>query len=181
MKFAASHIVVDADIARAASSGEHPAASNARHILEAIRASDLKLGQTGAIREEWKKHRSTFSARWQATMIASRRTIELAVHTDVKSQVLASELNDKDKKIAAKDAHLLDASLADTNPLNHFLVSSDNQARMVFCRLAHNAHNLKSCFWAIPNTDLPQFLSLLQDGGYVPAHWFLGSSPHPIE
>lgn len=169
MKFKATWIVVDADIAKSASLTEHPISGSSRQVLNALMASGLNIAFCPILLAEWKKHRSLFTARWLNTMIARKRFKILKGHEALAlAAVLSAPISDKQQAIAAKDAHLVDIAIATDN----FIASNDVKARDVFCWVANNhSPALHGVVWAVPAENAEAIATLFRDGGFVPVAW----------
>ena len=101
-------VVVDASVARAAGEKEWGVSSNCRKVLECVRSVCHRIALTPEIRDEWKRHRSTFFRRWLASMFAKKKVVRVDVSG-------LSGLDETDQSSlpwdVAKDLHLLDAAV----------------------------------------------------------------------
>jgi hypothetical protein len=178
MKFNPSHIVIDADIARAVGFSEHPVSSTSRALLEALMASkDIGIAFNRTLLDEWKKHQSTFARTWLSSMIAKRRFHLIKTVPGVAEGVVQSApITDVQKKIAAKDAHLIDIALAS----GKFIASNDKTARAVFCLVSGNTPLFHGIIWAVPIDCSTTLLSLLEERGFIPADWHICSPLIPV-
>lgn len=170
MKFDASHIVIDADIARAVGLSEHPVSNTSRTLLEAVMASkDIGIAFNKTLLDEWKKHRSTYAQKWLSSMIAKRRFSLINVPTDAGIVVQNAPITDKEKKIAEKDAHLIDIALV----AGKFIASNDTTARTVFCLVSNHSPLFNGITWVVPVDCADALAALIQERGFIPSEWHL--------
>jgi hypothetical protein len=168
MKFEASHIVIDADIARAVGLSEHPLSSTSRALLEALMAStSIGIVFNRVLLDEWKKHSSTFARTWLSSMIAKRRFKLIDAKAIAHIEVQNALITEPQKRIAEKDAHLLDIALA----TDKFIASNDQKAREVFCLISAHSSAFNGVIWAVPKDCCPALAALLKEGGFIPADW----------
>ena len=169
MKFNPSHIVIDADIARAVGFSEHPVSSTSRALLEALLASkDIGIAFNHTLLAEWKKHQSTFARTWLSSMIAKRRFhLIKTVAAVAEAEVQAAPITTSQKQNASKDAHLIDIALAS----GKFVASNDKTARAVFCLVSSNTPLFHGIIWAVPTDCCGTLLTLLEERGFIPADW----------
>src|SRR5258708_4947074 len=96
-------LVVDTDVISAAGTKAGVSLACAR-FLDAVRVSGHRMVRTDALLDEWKRHRSNFSARWLKSMYAARKVDPVSVQPD---QVLRSAIllnaNAKDTETMQKD------------------------------------------------------------------------------
>jgi hypothetical protein len=171
MKFKASHMVIDADIARAVGFSQHPVSSTSRALLETLMASkNIGIAFNRHLLAEWKKHNSTFARTWLSSMIGQRRfcLIETAARAEIEVQNAA--ISENQKQIAAKDAHLIDIALVS----GKFIASNDKAARTVFCLVSGQTAFFNGITWAVPVDCCDQLLALIRERGFIPADWQLG-------
>lgn len=173
MKFNATSIVVDADVARAAGETEHPVSSNARTVLRAIQDAKLKIAHDHALKQEWDKHASSFSRKWLASMVSHGKLLYVKATPAASAALIeAGSLGEKDRQIANKDQHIVDLALA----TDRFIASNDTTARTVFATLAQQTPLLNQVYWMVPTEAAQAFAQLLAEGGYVPKPWLLRPS-----
>jgi hypothetical protein len=171
MKFDASHIVIDADIARAVGLSEHPISSTSRALLEAVMASkDIGIAFNHALLDEWNKHRSTYAQKWLTSMIAKRRFRLIKEVPEITGiTVQNAPITDKDKQIAGKDAHLIDIALV----AGKFIASNDTTARAVFCLVSNHSPLFNGITWVVPVDCASAFAALIQGRGFIPDDWHI--------
>lgn len=167
MKFNASHVVIDADIARSSGLSEHPVSSSSRELLQAILKSNINVVFCPILATEWKKHQSKFATMWFSSMVARKRVLRIKPNTVTVIEIQNSSISESQRQIAEKDAHIVDLALA----TNKFIASNDGRARQVFCLIAGQSTSLNGLFWVIPTESHDSLVGLITDGGYIPDEW----------
>jgi predicted nucleic acid-binding protein len=127
------HIVVDADIMRAAGLSEKPAASHARQILETIQKSGHSIVMAKPLIKEYKKHQSGFSELWKGQMVRKRQVVRdenYRENRDLRTLLIQQLPADNHAAEAAvlKDAHLLEIALTHGKRI----ISKDKKAKKNF-------------------------------------------------
>ena len=169
MKFNPTHAVVDADIARASGVSEHPVSKSARDVLLGIKEFNISVAFCPILLSEWRKHRSIFAAKWLASMIAKKK-FHLVISGDFATgEVEKANLNEVDKKVALKDAHVVDIALSSGN----FIASNDKTARAVFTSVASNSPLIRDIVWIVPLEDSDELIAVFSAGGYTPKNWLM--------
>ncbi|MCB4438493.1 hypothetical protein LHL20_19865 [Alteromonas sp. McT4-15] len=171
MKKANFDIVIDADIARASGTSEHPISKSCRGLLESVMDNDHSVTMCPTLTAEWKKHRSMFATRWLASMTARKRVKRITPHTVTTHLINTNINNERKAKIALKDAHLVDAALSS----NEIIASNDDNARNVFCELTQTCGNLKSVKWFNCINDKQILNNFLSTNCFVPREYYLCS------
>lgn len=169
MKFKSSHIVVDADVARAAGLSEHPVSKNSRNVLLGISDSGLHVAFCPILLSEWRTHRSLLSAKWLASMVARKKFHCEIPTTHTKAEIDNAALSETDQAIAEKDAHVVDIAIAKGN----FIASNDKTARSVFSAVANKTNILNELLWAVPTDSSESLVEVFTNGGLVPDEWLL--------
>lgn len=169
MKFSSTHIVVDADVARAAGLSEHPVSKNSRNVLRGIAETGLHVAFCPILLSEWRTHRSLLSAKWLASMIAKKRFHCETPIGYAQAEIDNAGLSDVDQAIAEKDAHVVDIAISKGN----FIASNDKIARAVFSAVADKTNRLDDLLWAIPTDSSESLVEIFSDGGLVPDEWLL--------
>ncbi|MEW6219041.1 MAG: hypothetical protein AB1634_05820 [Thermodesulfobacteriota bacterium] len=108
-------IVIDASVARAAGSAEHPVSTACRDFLIQILRICHRVVMTVEIAEEWKKHQSGFALRWRAAMESKRKVVRPSVAelpSGLREQAEALPLPPRRMSALLKDLHLVEAALA---------------------------------------------------------------------
>src|SRR5262245_14829330 len=121
--------IVDADIARSSGTSEHPISSGSRRLLDGLAQAGHKAAMCPVLRQEWKKHQSGFATRWLASMVAKKRVVFVNPTTEIRDFIETNVVESKEKDIAVKDAHLIDAALI----ADKIVTSNDDNARAAFC------------------------------------------------
>lgn len=78
-----------------------------------------------------------------------KKLILIPVKTEAKD-FLDSLEESKDKKVALKDAHLVDLAIAS----NKIIFSNDTNAKNAFSKLLDNRSNFKKIYWLSPRDDM---------------------------
>ncbi|MCU4395755.1 hypothetical protein [Acinetobacter junii] len=141
--------IIDADIIRSAGYSEHPISSTSRNLLEEVIKHKGETVYCKTLMAEWRKHKSTYSTRWIASMMSKKKLILIPVKTEAKD-FLDSLEESKDKKVALKDAHLVDLAIAS----NKIIFSNDTNAKNAFSKLLDNRSNFKKIYWLSPRDDM---------------------------
>lgn len=123
MKTLPCAIVVDASIAHAAGTSEHPTSRHCRSFLEAIHQNDKCLCVfSSELSTEWKRHASRLSVTWRSRMYARKRVLFVSggedkllgkVLNQCARQIAGPNQDDLEQKVASalnKDAHLIEAA-----------------------------------------------------------------------
>lgn len=157
-------LVIDACVAAAAGTTDHPVSSACRAVLITALKVCHRVVMTEAIREEWKDHQSQFSARWLSSMVARRKLVVIepaACHearSTIPEMLHARELE--------RDLHLVEAALS----TDCRILSLDEAARAGFRQLAVAALPIRSLIWANPCIPSEHVLNWLRDGARAEPH-----------
>jgi predicted nucleic acid-binding protein len=176
MKFNAKEIVIDADVARSAGLSEHPVSKNARCLFDAILNSKIVIVFCPVLLEEWKKHRSTYAQRWLSSMIAKKRFSLITPATIAAQEIECAVIEDEQRKIAFKDAHVVDIALSTCK----FIASNDVAARDIFCHIAITSVIFDDLFWAVPTNDGEELVNVISEKKYVPPKWMVRNVLQPM-
>lgn len=176
-------IVVDASIAHAAGTTDAPTSSNCREFLFGLRdATQCHCVFTAELRDEWKRHASFLSAKWQTSMYSRRRVTnlpeasndQLRAHLDECAGTIAEQADTaRHKKISAalaKDAHLVEAAIQAGNRV----ASLDDAVRGYLNACAKTHASLKRIVWVNPNNADEQARNWIQAGAPLDRHRKLG-------
>jgi hypothetical protein len=161
--------VIDADIARSSGLTDHPVSSGSRKLLESIADGGHKAAMCPTLRKEWRDHRSKFATRWMASMVAKKRIIFVTPTTAIKTHIEETVEDGKEKEVALKDCHLLDAALKS----DKIIASNDDKARAVFCKIALTNGEIRTISWFSAVADNNFFCNTLTSGGFVPKTYYL--------
>lgn len=162
--------IIDADIARSSGNSEHPVSSGSRKLLENLAKKGHKIAMCPNLREEWKKHKSIFATKWLASMVARKKVVFIDPLKKIKISIEENMVDCKNKEIALKDSHLIDAALA----VDKIIVSNDNVAKNVFCNCLFMRGEIGDVSWFNPVSD-GSFISekLMSGTGYIPGIYYL--------
>jgi len=161
--------VIDADVARSSGTSEHPISSGSRKLLESVTKNGHKVAMCPNLRAEWKNHKSLFATRWLASMVAKKKVVFLSPSEKIKSLINDSIEECKDKEIALKDAHLVDAALV----ADKIIASNDNTARNVFCKISGVNREICAVSWFNAVSDSEFIIDTVMFGGFIPNNYYL--------
>jgi hypothetical protein len=161
--------VVDADIARSSGETEHPVSSGSRKVLEFISSGGHNLALCPTLRQEWKKHRSIFATKWMATMVARKKVLFIKPSSEILNYIKSEVADSKEKDIALKDAHLLDAAWES----GKIVASNDDRARNVFCNISEGKRIISEIIWLHAVRDNEFIGSGVLLGAFVPGKYYL--------
>lgn len=170
-------LVVDASVLHASGSKEaiHPVAANCRDILMIILDVCHRTAVTAAILEEWNRHQSRFARIWRRSMYARGKVVSVPtaecsdVHTALKQ---SQDLSANQVSAAEKDLHLVAAARS----ADRTIISLDNAALAVFCKLTPVTGAIADLFWIDPVADLDRLRLWLETDGSPGPHWRIGSA-----
>ena len=164
--------IIDADIARSAGTTEHPISSGSRKLLENVALNGHVAAMCPNLRQEWRNHQSIFATKWLASMIAKKKVNFIKPTQDIRNFIEKNIVDCKNKEIALKDAHLLDAALKS----DKIIASNDNTARAVFCELSKKNGSISTISWFNSISDSIFISETLMSGGFIPSNYYLFSS-----
>ncbi len=161
-------LVIDASIAQAAGTTEHPSSKLSRECLSAVLHICHKVVVTPAISEEWNKHQSLFAKKWLRNMIAKKKMVIGVNLTDGEKKQLHDNIEEFGKSTnqvnaMIKDVHLLEAALA----TDGIVISSDEKVRELFNDLSEPVVSLKQITWVNPTHPDEQTIEWLENGANV--------------
>jgi len=163
------NIVIDADIARSSGESEHPISSSSRKLLEMVKDKGHYIAMCPLLRAEWSKHKSIYARKWLASMFAKKK-VNFVVHkSEFKAFIEENLLEDKMKKIASKDSHLVDAALL----TDKVITSNDSTARKAFCEISSKNKILEEIIWLHSSTDNNFIEIFFSRDCFVPPEKFL--------
>src|SRR5579884_2623105 len=109
-------LVIDASVARAAGpeAAVHPTVKHCRDFLIAVLDVCHRTTFAPALTEEWKKHQSGFARQWRLSMFARKKIVQIdgLVNDELRRQLEGAAVDEKQKGAMLKDAHLIEAALA---------------------------------------------------------------------
>lgn len=137
-------IVIDASVARSAgTTEEHPTSRRCRQFLGAVLEICHHMVFTEEVEQEWKKHRSPFAIRWQATMESKRKVDRITAQLDIRPGILSALTTEARRAAMLKDAHLVAAAMASDG----VIASGDKKARSYFAKIAPQVEGLGKVAW----------------------------------
>lgn len=168
-------LVIDASIAQAAGTTEHPTAKLSRDCLLSVLQICHQIVMTPDISQEWNKHQSLFAKKWLRNMIAKKKMVTgVTLTNDEKKQLCNNidELGNSPNQVKAmlKDVHLLEAALA----TDCVVISLDEKVRKLFNELSQKIGSLKQIAWVNPTNTDEQTTEWLDNGAEVEKHRQLG-------
>lgn len=137
--------VVDADVARSAGESEHPVSSSARNFLDRIMNNDAVIVLCPKLSKEWRAHRSQYARKWLGSMTARKRVLRVDPNAEIMLKI-EQHLKERDRGIAAKDAHVVDAAISSHGAI----ASNDTVARKVFGDSSTHFYPLRGLVWIVP-------------------------------
>lgn len=166
-------IVVDASIAHSCGSGEAPVRQGAicRQAIDAILKVCHRVVFSRALREEWRRHESSYARSWLVQMSVRRKVIDLS-HAEIASRLVELQrrihelgLAPEVVRILEKDLHLVAAALA----TDAIVLSKDRKAQYHFREAAHRVDELASLVWGtlLEDEEARQIVVWLKAGAKV--------------
>jgi len=137
-------LVVDASVMRSAGETEHPISSSCRRCLETIRCICHRVAVTPGIRDEYKRHMSRFSRKWQRSMAARRKPLTTVTPATVTIALVAYQ--EADREAIEKDLCLLEAALA----ADRVIVTRDDALQNALAKRPDGTALLRSIRWINP-------------------------------
>lgn len=137
-------VVIDADVVRSAGETEVPSSRCCRVILTRIFDICHRAELSPYLKGEWAKHASKWSRTWHVSMAKRGKIVSHGLVQDWRPSLAL--LSDREREIAEHDAHLIDSALGS----EHIIFSGDDEARVVFGKLAEHEPRLRRIFWANP-------------------------------
>lgn len=144
-------LVIDTSVAKAAGESEHPVSKYCRDFLKGVLEICHSLVMTQRISDEWKKHRSLFTAKWQRVMVAKKKvdSINITQREDLQKEIISKAASKRDREEMKKDLSLIEAALA----TDRIVVSLDEEAKKLFTEAARHVVRLKQIAWINPHQD----------------------------
>ncbi len=167
--------VIDADIVRSAGKSEHPRSKSCRLFLQEIKNQEnCYLCMDSTLSLEWHKHKSVFSIRWYASMVAKKRIIHIkespfSFEEKIKN---SDNLTKNQKKAALKDVHLINIA----TKCNKKIASGDDTAKNIYIILSNNNTELKKIIWLNPIIEHEAVISYLKNKHNLNRSWYLSQS-----
>lgn len=154
-------LVIDADVVRSAGESEKPTSSACRKFLATVLNVGHHVVMTQAIREEWHRHMSKYSRKWQTRMWGRRRVVSIEGERDEQLHARIDRVVKRDQKaVVAKDIHLIEAAIA----TDQLVTSRDKRARRAFGDAADVVRELRQVVWVNPTKNKEKPIDWLQNG-----------------
>ena len=116
---------------------------------------------TTAIRQEWLRHQSYFSATWLTQMYRKRQVHRHdAEHDEDLRRRIAASVSDNRQHAAEKDVHLIEAALG----TDRLVASQDERARGTFREASRRVRELKQIVWVNPTLPADDPIGWLRNG-----------------
>ena len=165
-------LVIDADVARSAGGSEHPTSSACRAFLRTVLEVGNHVVMTQMLLEEWRRHRSRYSAIWLRQMFARKRVYSDVAEPDATlGQRIDDSLFEKERVVAQKDLHLIEAALA----TDRLVASRDEHAREAFWHASAVVGELKCIVWVNPTRPVDGPFDWLRSGARAEAYRQFGA------
>jgi len=173
MAAASRRLVIDASVASAASSKEHPVSIACRDALAAVLNTCHRMVMTNDISDEWGRHQSGFSLRWRRSMNARKKIIrvEVARNDALRARLAELQLDRQTRENVLKDVHLVEAALA----TDHAILSLDRSARNGFKLAAKGVGLFRQLVWLVPSSPEHKTVEWLEQGAVPEKKRTLGS------
>ena len=161
----ARRLVVDTNVAYAASTSQHPVADACRQALDAMQAARHCVVLSETQQMEWRKHKSPYARLWLTQMLKRKLYWVLKPEPDTGLLARLVELKCTAEVRAAmqKDLHLLENALA----TDHAVLSLETRVLALFCLHAVGLAVPRPVAWVSPAADAPACVAWLQAGAPV--------------
>lgn len=116
---------------------------------------------TEEIREEWRRHRSSYSAKWLTRMYGRKRVHDAVIepNCNLRRKVKTVLLGDQGSA-AEKDLHLIEAAIG----TDRRVASQDERARAAFRSAAGSVRELSPIVWVNPTRQSESPVDWLRNG-----------------
>lgn len=163
-------VVIDADVAKSAGLTEHPISSSSRIFLQNMKENGHKAVMCKKLLHEWNKHNSKFAKTWLSSMFAKKLVLIVEPNQQVAKLIESSDLKAKEKNIAQKDVHLVDAALTNDDKV---ISSNDITARDVFGNITKLNKSIADIAWFSPTLHNEFLCRYLKKRCSIPKTYFL--------
>jgi hypothetical protein len=165
-------LVVDASVAGAAGSSQHPTSKSNRDFLREVWKVCHKVVMPPEISEEWKEHSSKFTQGWRKSMVAARKLLAVpsVPNAALRRRINRFRFTPRQRRAVEKDAPLVEAALA----ADRIVISRDAEARALFSALAPDWPPLFNVVWLQPDANPGEALEWLRRGARPVRKWQLG-------
>ena len=157
-------LVVDTNVARAASTSEHPVADACRQALETMQTARHCVVLSATQYAEWQRHQSPYAKKWLTVMMGKKLFVVLSPEpNELGTRLAALECAEKVRAEMQKDLHLLENALA----TDHAVLSLETNVLALFCLHAVGLAVPRPVAWVSPAADAPACVAWLQAGAPV--------------
>jgi hypothetical protein len=165
MKKSSKKVVVDACIARSSGFREIPASENSRNFLEMLRETDHLVAFNKDLSDEWNRHQSSFARKWRLTMVAKRKVVfvESFENMRLRDSLSRAVIQKKKLQAAMKDIHLVELALQ----TDKFIISGDNEVRLIFWDSSEKIPLLKDIIWFNPIEQFDFVMNWFKEGAKI--------------
>lgn len=157
-------LVIDACVLRAAGGADatFPLSKHCRDVLTTTLQVCHHAVATAALREEWKRHESSFAKTWKTAMFARKKVVDLEVPPDsaLRNEVEAAAVTERAREAMLKDVHLVEAARA----ADGIIISCDETVRGHFTTVSRRARALKTIVWVNPGQEAEGARAWLEAG-----------------
>lgn len=155
-------LVIDASVVQAAGTSERGRSVSCRTFLQQVLSICHRVVLTPDVGEEWNRHRSRFSRKWQVQMYGRKKVVNVSPEAfqDMRRQIDEFAVSEDDRDAMRKDLPLILAAVA----ADRCIVSLDEEARELFSQAASRIGSLRLLVWVNPESDRDDPIAWLQRG-----------------
>lgn len=168
-KVISRRLVVDASVMRSAGKTEHPISKACRDTLYEILIICHKVVITAEILEEWKKHRSTYSATWLSSMVARKKIIKIGAveNQELRAGLSYVALSHNEIEAVYKDIHLIDAAIE----MDKIIISCDHALKTILDKAVLEVTTIREILYVNPVRNAIETVTWLQEGATTDKKW----------
>lgn len=169
------NFVIDASVAGAAGTSEHPCATRCRRFLDCFRSeTNHQIVLTPETIQEWKRHQTKFARTFLKSMFSKNCWVDLkdCANPHLRRRIARTRWTDTQRLAVEKDTHLVESAMKS----NASIASLDEIARGLF-RIVGRAY--KPCaelVWANPDTEHDAVLRWIRGEAPAAPNWRLGAA-----
>lgn len=168
-------LVIDTDVIRAAGDihATKPRAINCRDFLKEVLVKNLSVVLTKEIKDEWKKHSSSFALEWRYSMYARRKVVDINPPQDdaLQDKIIGSTDVVAEINAMKKDMHLLHAAMATDNSI----ISCDESVRTFYAKASQQVGEIRMVIWVNPDRTEEEPIVWLKNGAPPENHRLLST------
>jgi hypothetical protein len=168
-------LVIDASVARSAGGEDaiFPLSKQCRDFLKTTLTVGHRAVFTTPVREEWRKHESTFARTWRVAMVARKKLeiVEAPEDAALRDEIERVPAIERDRLAMIKDTHLIEAARA----TDRTVTSLDETVRRLFAAAAPRVRALRPIVWANPGNEPERCQGWLEEGAPPDKHRQLGA------